>query len=131
MPVVAQRFIVHGFETAVAVAWFLVGISYIVNPGYTAVHSTIGRDLAYWQWIWSVMYVVAGPAVIYGLYWRKVEFRIAGLLLLASGLSIQFVAACTVVIQVRTFTFLTYALVCYLKLIMLRGVYMKGKAYEI
>lgn len=126
-----QRTFSHAFEISVAVVWFLVGLSYVAAPQYTALHSPLARPFGIWEWVWSGMYLVAGPAVVWGVWRRELGLRVGGLILLTTGLTIQFVGALTAPIGFRTFTYLTYAGACAAKLWLLHGVYRKGRVYQL
>lgn len=125
-----QRLFSHVFELGVAVVWFIVGIAYMVDP-LAAVHSPIAHNIGHWVWAWIALYLAGSPLIVIGLLGRKVNLRIGGLILVMSGLMIQFIAAVYSPWDLRSLTYLVYATACCLRLYMLRGVYFHGKAYQL
>lgn len=104
----------HIFELAVSLGWAAAGISYLIDPSATALHSPLGGEVPHlWTYIWSVLYLVGGPATAYGLLSGRVDFRIAGLSLLAGGLGMHgFVVLISGDLEPRSFIYWIYGVAC-------------------
>lgn len=82
----------YAFELATAFAWLLTGLTALLDPA-TLIHSSVGRDVAPFAAIWSGLYVAGAVAIVTGIARPFPALRVAGLLLLATGLCMQTVAA--------------------------------------
>jgi hypothetical protein len=106
---------VHSFELASAVACALIGINYLVDS-QAGVRSSIGQNLHPFDRVWTTMYVVAMPMIIYGVFSKSQNFRVAGLLMLGTGLFMNFIAALAYKpFEPRDFVFLCYSVACFLR----------------
>lgn len=89
----------HLFESCTAAVWTVVGIAYLIDST-TAERSPIGQVVSPLDQAWSLMYVFGGPMVLFALLdnppGANVRWRVAGLILLASGLAMQGFAAIAV-----------------------------------
>lgn len=127
-PRIAQLGLSHAFEVAVAVAWSLTGFAWLAFDG-VAVHSPIARDLGPWHYVWGLLYCVAAPLIIVGIVSKAyVNVRMAGLILLSTGLTVQFCAAMTAPFDPRSLTYLVWAVACLGKVYLLWLVYFRHKA---
>jgi hypothetical protein len=113
---VQERLVAHLFEAAMSVTWALVGVAYLTDHGI-ALDSPVGRDVGGFETAWSWLYVLACPLILYGLLrgprdWR---FRVAGLILLATGLVMHGVAAVTFHLEPRVAIYGIYAAACVLR----------------
>lgn len=80
------------FELAIALAWALVGVAYLTDSG-TALSSPLEQDAAGFDIVWSVMYIAALPLIWVGCLKPWPHWRVAGLLLLGTGLLLHGVIA--------------------------------------
>lgn len=80
------------FELAIALAWALVGVAYLTHPG-AALSSPLEQDAAGFRIVWSVMYIAALPLIWVGCLKPWPHWRVAGLLLLGTGLVLHGVIA--------------------------------------
>lgn len=92
VPSLRARVVRHLFEIAVAVAWTLIGATYLVD-GSAITRSVVGESVAPFDTIWAVFYVVGGPLALYGVLFLAVRVRVGGLILLGTGLIMQGLAA--------------------------------------
>lgn len=97
----------HIFELAVAVSWATVGVTYLTD-GDALTRSPVGRNVGAWSVAWSILYIVAGVLVIYGVL-RSVRVRVAGLVLLSTGLAMQTVAVASFEPDLRVAVYTVYA----------------------
>lgn len=106
----------HLFEGAVAAGQLLSGIAFLTVK-QAVLLSPVGRHVHPWDEVWSILYVLGGAAVLYGLAdgWWRLRFRVAGLTLLATGLTMQGVAAAWRELEPRVLTFFVYATACALR----------------
>lgn len=111
-----ERFIAHLFEGAVAIGWAIIGIAYLTNA-HLEDHSPIGREVQPFDLVWSILYLVACPMILYGLWWgsRHWRWRVAGLILLTTGLIMQGIAAATFELEPRVAVYAVYAAACFLR----------------
>jgi hypothetical protein len=108
----AKRIAASIFELAVALSWVLVGLSIIPDRQSATTHSLIGHSLGIFTTAWSVLFVVGGALVIWGITMHSFRARIAGLTLLSSGLLMEGIAALTVRLEPRVFVYFVYAGAC-------------------
>ena len=80
------------FELATAFGWLLAGVTSLLDPT-TLIHSTVGHNVVPFAAIWSGLYIGGGVGVIAGVLRPLPALRVAGLLLLGTGLIMQTVAA--------------------------------------
>ena len=100
----------HSFELAAVWAFALSGFNYLVD-GNAGIRSSIGEQVAPFDIIWSIFYVVSALAVSFGISRETQRFRVAGLSVLACGAFMQFVAAVSITpIESRDFIYLIYVL---------------------
>jgi hypothetical protein len=127
-----QLTLTHGFEVSVATCWFLVGVAWVANGSKTALRSPVGPSLAGWHWFWAVLYLVALPCVLYGVYRRHVAVRGFGLALLGTGLTGQCIAAVVYDwTDPRSYIYGLFAAFCFLKVHLLYRVHITLWRYEI
>ena len=82
------RFFANVLELGVALVWALIGLTYVLDPE-AETRSPVGSDAQPYDTIWSVFYLLALPFIWGGVIKLKPHWRVAGLLLLCSGLVIQ------------------------------------------
>jgi hypothetical protein len=115
---VGRRLKGHLFEVATAAAWPLVGLAYLFSAG-AAAHSAVGQQAHPLDTVWSIFYVVGGPAVLVGIAAREhrsaLRWRVAGLVMLSSGLLMQALAVAVYNPDPRIGTLLAYAAACGLR----------------
>lgn len=104
----------HTFELVVGLAWILVGTAYLFTDN-TIQLSPVGRNVGVWVQIWSTFYVCGGVFVIFGLFKHLIQFRVAGLLLLAAGTLMHGIAAATFQWEPRVFVYFVYSAGCTLR----------------
>lgn len=105
---VSRRITASLFELAVAVSWALVGLSVIPDRAAVVKHSLIGRELGIFTTAWSILFVVGGLSVVYGITAKSFRVRIAGLALLASGLLMEGIAAAIYSPEPRALIYFVY-----------------------
>jgi hypothetical protein len=114
----AGRLLGSLFELAVAVAFAIVGLAFLIAPG-AAAHSPVGRHVHPFDDAWSVLYLVAAPLVVAGVLRVSVRLRVCGLALLATGLVMQGVAAASFEMEPRVAIYFLYAAVAVLRAVVL------------
>lgn len=115
-PTVPRRLSAHLFELAVAGAWVIVAVAYILDPTRTLVMSPVGRGLPTYLWLsWSLLEAVGGSVVIGAILAARTDYRIAGLTLLAAGLTMHGLAAVLAGFDIRDLVYLLYAATCALR----------------
>lgn len=107
----------HLFELATACCWMVVGLAYLVD-GSSLLRSPVGRHVAPFDTAWSVFYVAAGPMIVAGILATSLRVRVAGLVLLATGLVMQGVAAATFAIEPRVANYFIFAVACVLRAVL-------------
>lgn len=90
---VVDRATQHGFELAAALMWALVGLAFFIDPTKTLDNGVIGARLWPMDFLWEGLFLVGGVMTTVGLLLPSSRFRVAGLLLLATGLGITFIVA--------------------------------------
>lgn len=101
------------FEFATALAYPLVGLIYLFTPELTAAHSPVGQRVYPFDYIWSIAYVVGGLIVLAGIMWARPRWRVVGLILLGTALSMQVTAAVLTHWEPRELFNAIYAVACF------------------
>lgn len=115
---IVEKLWAHVFEIATSIVWLLSGVTYLYDPA-TADRSPVGAILHPYDYFWSGCYVIGGPLVLYGLFRSSQRVRVAGLVLLATGLTMHFVAALSQPpFEIRDFVYLTFALACIIRAVL-------------
>lgn len=105
----------HLFELATAIVFALVGLAWLSEPAKTALRSPVGHNVGFYADAWSVLYLVALPLVAWGVF-RSNAIRIAGLMLLGTGLVMNCIAALSFEqIGPRSFGYGVFAIACFLR----------------
>lgn len=76
------------FELAIALAWSLVGLSYVLDPD-AELRSPLASPAEPYDFMWSILYLLALPLIWAGILKFRPHWRVAGLILLATGLLLQ------------------------------------------
>lgn len=76
------------FELAIALGWALVGLSYVLDPNLE-LRSPLTEPADPYDFMWSVLYLLALPLIWGGILKFKPHWRVAGLILLGTGLLLQ------------------------------------------
>lgn len=106
-----QKVVAHILEIGVAVAWGITGLNYLLDRR-SGIRSTIGESLPNYDIWWSACYVLAALMIVAGIFKRTQRVRVAGLILLASGLIMQGIASLAVTpLEIRDFMYFVYATV--------------------
>lgn len=127
-----QLTLTHAFEVCVALGWSIVGVSWLLNPRLTATHSPLGSPLHLWYWGWAIGYLVACAAILYGIYVKNVAVRGFGLSILGTALLANGVAAAYIGWpDIRAVIYFVYAIFCFLKVLMLKRIFVDRYSYEI
>lgn len=100
------------FELAVSLSWMLVGVAILPNPTSVAAHSPVGRNVGLFASAWAVLFILGGALVIHGILRASPRTRVAGLLLLATGLLMEGVAAATFEMEPRVLIYFVYCIAC-------------------
>lgn len=115
-PTIPRRILVHTFELAIALAFLVLSVSYMLDPGRTLLASPIGQDLPAYIWLtWSLLEAVGALGVIYGLLRPRPNYRVAGLILLSTGTLMHGVAALATGIDLRDLSYLIFSAACGLR----------------
>jgi hypothetical protein len=123
---VAERLTGHVFEVAVAVSWALVGLSYLPSPSDTADHSPVGRNLGTFSVVWSVLFIVGAIGVVWGVSRLQKRWRVAGLVLLATGLLMEGIGAATFEFSPRVLVYFVYCAACASRAYLLTAEHRRG-----
>lgn len=107
-----RRTVESTFELTVAVAWGIVGLAYLSSPGTTALRSPVGRDLGTFAAVWSVFEVLGAVLAVWGLLRARLSLRVAGLVLIGTGLLMQGFAAATFRFDLRVLVYFIYCVAC-------------------
>lgn len=101
-------------ELAIALGWALVGSAYFIygDAESRAVFSTSADPFDY---IWAAFYLSAFPLIWAGVFCGKPHWRVAGLLLLGTGLLLEALVALTYPIEPRSFVYAVYAVAVFLR----------------
>ena len=100
--------VTYAFEIATAVGWLLTGITNLADPS-SLIHSAVGRNVVPFAAVWSSLYVVSALGIIAGVARPLPALRVAGLMLLSTGLVMQTVAAITFSFSPRALAPAVYA----------------------
>jgi hypothetical protein len=105
------RLIDHIFDVAVLIVFAMVGLAFLIDPEAAVLRSPIGHVVGSYGYVWSILYLLALPTGLYGLYKRAVNIRVCALLLFLTGISMQATASLAFPpIEIRDFTYLIWAL---------------------
>lgn len=107
------------FEVAVALAWLLVGATFLPAPTDTAQHSPVGRNVGVFATGWSLLFIIGGALTICGVLRGELGVRVAGLVLLTTGLLMEGIAAGTFNFTPRVAVYFVYAAACGARALML------------
>lgn len=116
----------HLFELAVAASWLCVGLAWLPSPTSTAEHSPVGRNVGVFATCWSSLFIIGGIATIWGVLRSELGVRVSGLVLLATGLAMEFVAAVTFDLTPRALVYLVYFGACAARALMLTLEHRRG-----
>ena len=119
----------HLFEMATAISWFLVAVSFFINPQILEL-SPIGHVAPPFDYIWSCLYVLGAGGIIVGVLTDRTNHRISGLVLLATGLIMQMIATVAYNPELRVGTYMVYSIACAMRIVMLIGIAKQRKKIE-
>lgn len=104
-----RKFKQHAFELAVLINAAFAGLDYLIDSR-SGERSSIGEQVAPFDSIWSIFYVLAAVMVVTGICRETQRFRVAGLSMFMCGALMQFVAAVSITpLELRDTTYLVFA----------------------
>jgi threonine/homoserine/homoserine lactone efflux protein len=104
------------FEPATAFVWFITALSWLVDPETTAAHSPVaGGSYIVFHYYWASLYVIAAPMIWMGVARKKPAYRMAGLILLGTGLVMNGVAALSGTLEPRDLNYFVFAAACFFR----------------
>lgn len=118
----------RAFELAVALTLALLGAVWAPDIGESPLHSPVGRQVLPWQDIWSAMYLCGAVLVFVGIPRRRCQWRLAGLVLLTTGLLMEGVAAMSFAVSLRAVVYFVFATACAGRAVALLVGHLRGKA---
>jgi hypothetical protein len=102
----------RAFELAVALTLALVGVAWAPDVGESPLHSPVAVRMLPWQDVWSGMYVLGAVFVFVGIPRRRCHWRVAGLVLLTTGLLLEGIAATSFAVSLRAAVYFIFATAC-------------------
>lgn len=117
----------HLFELAVALAFAILGVAYLIDP-QAAVLSPVGRYVGHWQYAWSLFYIIACAMIWNGIFMKSCAERVAGLILLGTGLAMHGIAAVTSHLEIRDAVYFLYSAVAFTRVYWLLHVFPREKS---
>lgn len=121
-----KRTVPHVFELAVALAWALIGLAYLIDPTVIE-RSPVGRMVHPYDLAWSIGYLIACPLIVTGvLFPRERRLRVAGLAILKTGLVMHGIAALSFDAAPRAFVYFVFAGACLLRIVHLVQLHRAG-----
>lgn len=124
-----RRITAHLFEMATAISWFAVAVAFFANPRILEM-SPVGREVHPFDYIWCCLYILGAGGIIVGVLTDRMNHRVSGLMMLATGLIMQMIATVIYNPEVRVATYMVYSLACVVRILILVGIAKQRKKIE-